>query len=311
MKLATSVGDFGRYAPNPAARVRMFEGTGFRHLDYDFYSVISPKSPFMGPDWMEEVKAAGKAAEQLGFDFVQAHAPNYNSENPNEDHEAGILGTIRSIEACAYLGIKNMVIHTPHSPTMCYPQDKAAYFEACKRFLDQLTPHMEKHNVNILVENSAEGNMGSRYFFLAAQDMVDFIQEYQHPLIHACWDTGHANMRGTDPYLDVLTLGSELRALHVQDNFGEGDEHLAPFMGTMPMDSLMQGLLKINYQGYFTFESSNILCACKGWPHERREFPLPEPARLTKISPGLKKQAVALLYQIGKEILQAYDCFEE
>ncbi len=62
-------------------------------------------------------------------------------------------------------------------------------------------------------------------------------------------------------------LGSHVYALHVQDNMGERDQHFAPFFGTMNPDSLMQGLLEIGYQGYFTFEP-NLPPAVKRRPHE-------------------------------------------
>ena len=311
MKLATTTADFRQYAASDAERVQMYAGTGFKHLDYNFYNVHKPGSSFLGPNWMDEVKAAGKAAERLGIDFVQAHSPGYNSEDPMEDHEAGMLATIRSIEACGYLGISNIVVHTGMTKKMKYPVDKEAYFEASKRFLDPLIPYIEKHNVNVLIENSSDKWMEDRYFFMTPQDMLDFVKYFDHPLLHVCWDTGHANTMGRDPYQDVLALGSELRALHVQDNFGYYDEHIAPFMGTLPLDSLMQGLLASNYKGYFTFESSNIIAAAGNWPFSRKVFPLPEPARLASPTPALKQKSIAFLYEIGKTILEQYDCFED
>lgn len=310
MKLATTIGEFNAYTSTPAECVRLYEGTGFRHLDYSFYNVIYPGSVFLGEHWMDEVKAAGKAAEQLGFDFVQAHSPNYNSEDPRANHEAGLLATIRSIEACDYLGIRNLVIHTGMSDQMRYPADRDAYFEASKRFLEPLIPHIEKHRVNLLIENSAEENTQGKYFFMTPEEMTDFVRYFDHPQLHVCWDTGHANMRGSNPYQDIVRLGSELRALHVQDNFGTFDEHFAPFLGTLNLDALMQGLLEIKYSGYFTFEANNFLAAAHGWPHPRREFPLTSPARLASPSPALKQKAVCLLYEIGKYILEQYHCFE-
>ena len=311
MKLATTTADFKKYAASDAERVRMYAGTGFKHLDFNFYEKHKKGSDFLCSNWMDDVKAAGKAAEQLGFDFVQAHSPGYNSENPKEDHEAGMLATIRSIEACGYLGIPNIVVHTGVSKNMKYPVDKQAYFEASKRFLNTLAPYMEKHNVNVLIENGSYQWMGDMYFFLTPEDMLDFVKYFNHPLLHICWDTGHANSMGRDPYQDILKLGSELRALHVQDNFGTYDEHIAPFMGTLPLDSLMQGLIASNYKGYFTFESTNILVADGEWPFSRKVFPLPEKARLFKPTPALKQKSIAFLYEIGKTILEQYGCFED
>ena len=67
MRLATTIGDFKKYVDfgnSPAQAVRLFEGTGFKYLDYDFYSVIYPGSPFLGDKWMDQVKEAADAAAE-------------------------------------------------------------------------------------------------------------------------------------------------------------------------------------------------------------------------------------------------------
>lgn len=317
MRLATTIGDFAKYTySNPAFStadaVRMFEGTGFKYLDYDFYGVIYPGSPFLADHWLDHVMEAGEAADRLGMKFVQAHSPNYNPQDPNFDHAAGMLATIRSIEACGHLGIPNLVVHSGFSYDYRYPQDRDGYFAFNRKFYESLFPAMEKHNVNVLIENSAEENMQGKYFFMTGQEMTDFLDEISHPLLHAAWDTGHANMRGCNQYQEICRLGSHLKALHIQDNFGTYDEHFAPLMGTTDMDAVMQGLKSIQYDGYFTFESCNILAYWSCWPHPRQETPdLPESRRVASPDPGLRREAEALLYKIGKYILTKYDCFEE
>lgn len=310
MKLATTIGDFLPWGCSPADAVRLYDGTGFRHLDYNFYSVIRPGSPFLGDRWMDAVDAAGREAARLGIDFVQAHSPNYNPLDPNADHEAGMLATNRSIEACGRLGIRNIVVHSGMSPELKYPQDRDAYFQRNRDFYRTLLPAMEKWNVNVLIENSAEANMGDRYFFMTGEEMRDFADYFAHPLLHCNWDTGHANMRGTDQKADIVAMGGHLRGLHIQDNFGACDEHLAPFMGTLDIDAVMQGLIAIDYRGYFTFEADNMLLVGR-WPHSRRQSPSVAERRLAIPPLELKRKAIALLYEIGRSILSAYGCFED
>ena len=310
MKLATTIGDFLPWVGVPADAVRLYEGTGFRHLDYSFYSVIRPGSPFLGDRWLDEVDAAGREAARLGMDFVQAHSPNYNPLDPKADHEAGMLATLRSIEACGRLGIRNIVVHSGIGREIKYPQDRDEYFRLNRDFYRSLVPAMEKWNVNVLIENSAEPNMGDLYFFMTGEEMRDFADYFAHPLLHCNWDTGHANMRGTDQKTDIVAMGDHLRGLHIQDNFGACDEHLAPFMGTLDIDAVMQGLISIGYKGYFTFEADNMLLRGR-WPHRRRESPSVVERRLATPPLELKRKAIALLYEIGRSILSAYECFEE
>ena len=67
MRLATTIGDFRRFTKTPAEAVRAFEGTGFRYLDYSFYSVIYPGSPFLTGDWFREVDEAAEEAARLSL----------------------------------------------------------------------------------------------------------------------------------------------------------------------------------------------------------------------------------------------------
>ena len=153
--------------------------------------------------------------------------------------------------------------------------------------------------------------MGTRYFFMTGQEMRDFADYVDHPLLHCDWDIGHANMRGTDQREDILAMGDHLRGLHIQDNFGACDEHIAPFMGTTDMDAVMQGLLEVGYKGYFTFETDNMLLCYGRWPHKRRQLPSVTERRLAVPPLDLRRKAAAFLYEIGRAILSAYDCFEE
>ena len=103
---------------------------------------------------------------------------------------------------------------------------------------------------------------------------------------------------------ELRLLGKHVYALHVQDNYGDSDAHIAPFFGSLSLDSLMHGLQDIGYKGYFTFES-NFFRAANG----RRVY---EPdTRLAQPPLALYQKAETLLYEIGKSILTAYDCLEE
>lgn len=212
MKLATTTGDFNGFAKTAKDAVAAFEGTGFKHLDYSFYGVIYKNSPFLGDDWKKEVEEAAEAAARLGFDFVQAHSPDYNPLDKNADHEAGVTATLRSIEACGMLGIKNIVVHPGYCEEFTYPEGRAEFFAENKKFFEKLIPAMEKYNVNVCAENSAEGNMGRRYFIMTGKECADFANYINHPLMHVCYDVGHANMRDTSIYKELVDIGAHLKA---------------------------------------------------------------------------------------------------
>ena len=123
-----------------------------------------------------------------------------------------------------------------------------------------------------------------------------------------CWDTGHGNMHTESVYDEITALGDRLEALHVQDNFGERDNHLAPYMGTLDLDALMNALIDGGFAargGYFTFECDSIISQY----NRRKDERFKQLANYPGVE--LKRAAVTFMYQIGKKILTDYNCFEE
>ncbi len=298
MKLSTTLADFKGFVPAWTDAVHMFEGTGFRYLDFDFYNTIYPGSPFLTRDWKRGVLEAAAAAEETGVTFVQAHSPCYNPMDPSADHETGMLALRRTVEACGMLKIQNLVVHSGFTPELRYPQDRDAYFQRAKDFHKSIFPEMEKWGVNVLIENIDQWNMDGRWYFGSGAEMREFLEYCGHPLLHACWDVGHANIDGRDQYKEIRDLGRELRGVHIQDNLGAHDDHIAPLMGTLDLDGVMRGLKDAGYTGYFNFEALNLLPAA---PQKGAAAP----------SALLRREAERFLYEIGRHILIRYGCFEE
>lgn len=294
MKIATTIGELYNYFQTPAEAIKCYAGTGFKYLDYCFYSVHRrPNSPYMEDDdrfWKEEIAASAETAAEYGFRFVQAHAPGYNPLKPWE-HEKSMRAIHRTIEACGMLQIPNTVIHTSYSKEHLYPADKKAYFEYNRQFLMPLLETAEKHGVTICFENSTARNMGSCYFPRTVEDMNDFAAFMDHSLLKCCWDTGHALMEEhTDQYDDLMVLKENLRTVHIHDNSGLSDAHLAPYCGKLDLGRVIQALKDMDFKGFFTFEANNFM----------RNSPL-----------EIKLASLSLLYKIGKTALESYGVFEE
>lgn len=313
MKLCTTIGDFNYYFDGWAEQIEAMARTPFRYLDFSFYNQTQPGCFLWKDNWMDFVKVAGETANRHGLRFVQAHSPAYNYE-PKGDPETqkwGMLGLLHSIEACGYLGINNIVVHACKDNSLRYPEDMEAYIALNTEFYSKLIPTMEKYQVNVLVENSSEGLMHGKCYFMSGQDIKNFVTRFNHPLLHVCWDIGHANMRGHDQYEDLKTVGSDLYALHIQDNFQKHDIHIAPYMGTVNMDSILTAVKELGTIEYFTFESTNVIARYSPNAYIPRRLP-PENVsqRLTNPSTEIEIHAVSFLYDIGKYMLSAYDLYE-
>ena len=121
-------------------------------------------------------------------------------------------------------------------------------------------------------------------------------------------DTGHAALRRMDQYNALTTLGSHLHAVHIQDNFGDNDQHIAPFMGVLNLDEIMHGLLDAGFKGAFTFEACYLIRQMNIWPVYRKTWE--KDTRLANPPAELMQKAVAFMYEIGKSILSAYGVYE-
>lgn len=301
MKIATTIGEVYSWVNSPAEAIEMYVGSGFKYLDFSFYTfVLAENHPFMSDGWRDMILAAKEKADSLGFKFVQAHSPAVHVLSA-ASFDRNVEGTVRSIEACAMLGIKNTVIHTGGDSKLRYPQHKKEYFEANRPFLEALIPAMEKFGVSVLLENSCEKNTNGAYFPMTGKDLNDFLEFIDHPLYGACWDVGHGHIQGLDPHDEIVELGSNLKAVHIHDNAADRDAHVLPFTETFDMDSMIRGFIDSGFGGYFTFESDGFM----KYGSRKDTSPLAHPPK------ALKKESLKLLYQVGKISLDTYGIFEE
>lgn len=303
MKIATTTADFSFFCRSYEERIRELHRAGFRYIDLSMYS-FTPGYAYMRDDWREHVSKIRDLADELGMKFVQAHSQGGNPLGPDGDFI--LESTIRSIEICEFLGIKNTVVHNG----VIKGATKEEWFERNKAFYAKLFPAMERHGVNVLCENSSKSNMGEHYFINCGKDMREFIEYVDHPLIHGCWDTGHANNEGSQ-YDEIMTLGDHLYAIHYNDNHGVKDDHVAPFCGQMNHDEVMNALIDVGFKGYFTLECTSTLVTSSLWTQKRRIFTEKDvPQKLLEPQLFMQRHIEAMMYETSKWMLESYGIFE-
>lgn len=304
MKLATTTGDFERYCPTYEERIKHIVDAGFRYIDLSLYKV-TPEDALLGDtNWQDNAKCLLDYTHSLGAGFVQAHSVGFNPLEQDAFWQTGFDATVRSLEICQILGIPNTVVHAGWRSGIT----KEEYFEFNKAFYEKLFPYMEKTGVCVLTENSTPANMGDRAYIISGTDARAFADYVNHPLFHVCWDTGHANIQGNQ-YDDILALGNQLRAVHINDNRGKQDEHIIPYLGTMNMGEIMCALADVGFQGPLTFECNTTLRPSKYWHGSRQTFP--EDTRLLEPQLFMQDDLEKLLYHVGEYALKTYGCFEE
>lgn len=303
MKIATTTEDFAPYYKTDREIIKKLHQAGFRYVDLSMYT-FTRNCPYMMDGWEHVVAELKEEAQRLGMKFVQAHSQGGNPLSKDRGQVDFIVdATIRSIEICHALGIENTVVHCGFEKGI----SKEEWFEKNREFYKRLFPAMESCGVNVLIENSTAANMGDMYFCNSGKDMVEFLEYVDHPLLHACWDTGHANCEGSQ-YDEILALGKELYAIHYNDNHGFKDEHLIPYLGTLNHDEVMNALIDVGFKGYFTLECSSSLIKNNYWLGGRRKFP--RDTRLCDPHLFMQEKLEALLYSTAKYILESYHLYE-
>ena len=301
MKLATTTGDFSAYATCQLDSVRYIHQAGFKYVDYNFGSDYRNKRGAFAENWQEEMINLRKEAEALGVRFVQSHAPMGQPIVRGENYEPFIEMNKRCIECCALLGIDRVVVHSGYE----YGLTKEECFERNKEFYMHLLPLAQEKGVYVLTENFNKMYKEGVYWIDNAVDLRALIDYVDHPYFHAVWDAGHANMQEMPQDEALRIVGEHVYALHIQDNMGTSDTHHFPYLGTLSLDAVMNGLKDIGYNGYFTFEASKFyLPADQRTVSERGD-------KLRNIPLKLRIKAEELLYEIGRCTLEAYDCYEE
>ena len=304
MKIATTTADFGFYCKTDEERIRELHRAGFRYIDLSMYG-FKPECVYMQDNWQEAVYKIKNLADELGMKFVQAHSQGGNPLSDDPAHVDFLLkATIRSIEICEILGIKNTVVHNGQAMNL----SKEEWFVKNKAFYEKLFPTMERCGVNVLCENSTKSNMGEQYFINTGKDMLEFVKFVDHPQIHACWDTGHANCEGSQ-YDEIMHLGDELYAIHYNDNHGAADDHVAPFLGRLNHDEVINALIDVKFKGYFTLECDSSLVTYNQWTGPRRRFE--HASKLREPQLFMQRHIEAMMYETAKWMLESYGLWEK
>jgi L-ribulose-5-phosphate 3-epimerase len=107
-----------------------------------------------------------------------------------------------------------------------------------------------------------------RRYASSTEELLELLAVLNDPVFGICWDFGHANLAGIDQCGALRAIGKNLKALHVNDNKGEHDDHTAPYFGTIVWEPIMKTLKEIGYEGEFTYEAHNFACVLPDGIHD-------------------------------------------
>ncbi len=231
--------------------IRFCAAAGFEALDI---SLIKPS--VLDGDWRSTLGLAMDEAAKLGLSCPVCHLP-YRKPTlpPPTEEELEILNRniFRAVEAAAFIGAEWAVVHA-YSRTMA----DYDYGKARATALKYLLPTVEKaakEGVRLAIENLPGPPMGqTAHRYCSTPEEVCELVDYVGGDTGVCWDFGHANVSGFKSSEALPIVGDRLKVLHVNDNSSKGDEHVAPFMGTVDWMDAMAALKAVGFKGNLNFE---------------------------------------------------------
>lgn len=142
---------------------------------------------------------------------------------------------IQSLEIADQLGAKRLVFHANYPP---HPSQghRQRFLETQLRYWPELLRKAETYGIQMLLENTQEPEPGYLY---------DILHQLGSPYLKACYDTGHSNCfthTKIPPHQWVEGLNEQLTYIHLHDNHGERDEHIAFTDGEQNFDHFFPAL---------------------------------------------------------------------
>ncbi len=197
-----------------------------------------------------------------GLEIWQAHAPfpPYVQGFP-ELNEYAIGVYKQCIRFCAGAGVRYLVVHGISHSVNDDTQTPESIRRMNLHLYESLIPVLAETELVVCLENlfiSHEGHMleGVCARPEEACGYIDYLNEKAGKECFAlCLDTGHLNLVGKRQKPYILELGKRIRALHLHDNGGMQDEHLAPYTGNILWRDVVDGLAEIGYDGSLNFET--------------------------------------------------------
>jgi sugar phosphate isomerase/epimerase len=241
-RLPRTVGAFDVAAHREA--LRTIREAGLDGCEFSHYEHLPPA---------DQEKLRGVCA-CLGLRPWSAHSWEALPAEPA--HVEGTLpGLFSSLEGAARLGVRVLVVHAASAAPQAYPQ-RAAALAAC---LGTLSPRAEAVGITIAVENCAHRQ--------DLEFLAETLERLDLPAIGFNIDTGHAVLGGMTPDDAIRMMGKRLATTHLQDNFGQRDDHLPPGRGSIAWEPVRDALRQVGYTGMLMVEISDC-------PPEREPQPV-------------------------------------
>lgn len=217
--------------------------------------------------WERELDRRLELISKAGMEVIYMHMPfDYPQKGDAEGEELFRLAEMTAISLVKHCGAKCAAIHPRTLAKENYDRDEE--FKAAYRFLAPYCEHAHREGVKLGIENMrGPGRSAPQRLRRFGTDVMDLISLADALDTGICWDSGHANISMQDQRKSLIKVGRRLTHVHVDDNFGEDDIHIAPFLGNVDWNGFTEGLKAIGYDGAMNIEVDSRALPDDAKPH--------------------------------------------
>ncbi|OQA83953.1 MAG: Inosose isomerase [Lentisphaerae bacterium ADurb.Bin242] len=206
--------------------IPMYRDYGFRNLEFSHLMRLSP----------EDGLAIRERCRECGISPWSVHSEHLNEGTGVNDY---LAVQRHCAEVADALDARIMVCHLPNlSPRFD--------FERAKNILTRLADITGEFRLKLAVENCLRGDAG---FIIRLVDAIG------RPDVGINCDTGHAFLYETQDVAGLIRrFGKRLFTTHLQDNFGENDDHQMPGLGYIDWFAVVRAIRETGYAGPLMME---------------------------------------------------------
>lgn len=149
------------------------------------------------------------------------------------------------LDLYAAVGVKAAVLHPGGNELASRGASPAKILEARVQALRAIVAHLRGSDMTICLENCGQ----------MAGELIAVIEAAGREGLALCLDTGHLHLIKGGQGEFIRLAGPLLKAVHLHDNNGSGDQHLLPYAkGTIDWKDVFAALAQIGYAGLMNWE---------------------------------------------------------
>ena len=237
---------FGYRIPIPQ-RTRLIKESGFKTVLHWWDDSFIDLERYTKEEQSELIRKEGLTIEHAHLQFSHVNHLWLDTQ----DGQAVFDSYLLDIDGLANYEIPVAVMHMTTGQNPPNISDIGMYR------MRTLVERAEKCGVKIAIENVSNSQM--------LNHVLDTIES---PMLGLCYDSGHDYIWSPTPYIILEKYKDRLFAIHLHDNIGENDDHLAPGEGKVNWGIARAGIESSVYTGSFTLEIDTTKTLASRTPQE-------------------------------------------